>query len=498
MIPAKDIKWQLRLQTWLEVRPYQFPDYTDNVRTTVARSARLRLSDMRIPETDPAWNEVRYRPGANAGTQEKPRNGILVMAKKKEPKGRGAKAKATPKVATPPNKSGKSPTGAASGSAEASIPKSSAKGKERDMGNDRDTEREEGEISEYNTPPRVTKAPGAAKIDRRLPGSRPPVASVPVAATPPKPSPSRPHAAPRTATVAPSPPEKNSAATKNAGVNKSSATKEPEKPVFVAGRAIKLQKPDVESKPAIKKESAATTSTTKSGMKRKKVEEEEEEEDSSDWGYEERRKARQAVSLNKAKRDREAADAVASKVASKKKSKADEPSPAKKAKRDQSPGPSKKEKEKDRSQASNVTSKKRRRSPVYSSSSSEEDDDDDDEPLEKKARTKASITSAQSSKTKSSKSSVSRKRKASLPSDPAELRALYSDTFVEYIAAYSVLCAQKNKLNAMLRRVESEGGVGSDSDGEILSPDELEELSSRHKRLHGELGEMRRAYDSMI
>ena len=497
MIPAKDIKWQLRLQTWLEVRPYQFPDYTDNVRTTVARSARLRLSDMRIPETDPAWNEVRYRPGANAGTQEKPRNGILVMAKKKEPKGRGAKAKATPKVATPPNKSGKSPTGAASGSAEASIPKSSAKGKERDMGNDRDTEREEGEISEYNTPPRVTKAPGAAKIDRRLPGSRPPVASVPVAATPPKPSPSRPHAAPRTATVAPSPPEKNSAATKNAGVNKSSATKEPEKPVFVAGRAIKLQKPDVESKPAIKKESAATTSTTKSGMKRKKVEEEEEE-DSSDWGYEERRKARQAVSLNKAKRDREAADAVASKVASKKKSKADEPSPAKKAKRDQSPGPSKKEKEKDRSQASNVTSKKRRRSPVYSSSSSEEDDDDDDEPLEKKARTKASITSAQSSKTKSSKSSVSRKRKASLPSDPAELRALYSDTFVEYIAAYSVLCAQKNKLNAMLRRVESEGGVGSDSDGEILSPDELEELSSRHKRLHGELGEMRRAYDSMI
>lgn len=489
MIPAKDIKWQLRLTTWLEVRPYQYPDYTDNVRTTVARSARLRLSDMRIPETDPAWAEVRYRPGPNAGAQQKPRNGILVMAEKKAPKRGAAKVKAAPKVTTPVNRSGKSLlSGPASTASGASVLASSSKGKGKDTEKDRDTEKEEGEISDYHTPPRVIKAlrVGAA--------TRSPVTSVPVATPLSKPLPSQPQVAPRAVTGAPLPPSlPTSVATKKAGIISSSAAKESEKPIFVRGRAIKIQKPAVENKKAIKKESASTSTTTKTGTKRKQVEEE------SDWGYEERRRARQAVSLKKARKDSEAVDAVASQVATdtlKRKWKADESSPAKRVRRDQSPAPVKKGKEMDRSEYSDVASKKRRRSPV--SSSSEDDDDDDDVPLLKKAKTKASGTITSGSRNKSSKSSVPRKRKRSLPSNPAELRILYSDTFVEYIAAYSVLYAQRNKLNAMLRRLESEDQSDSDGDVDLLSIGELKELSSRHRQLLEELGEMRRAYDSMV
>ena len=146
-----DLQWQLRMATWLEVRPYQYADYTDTVRTAVARSARLRLHDMRIPKTDPAWDEVRYRPEPNISTLQKPRNGILVP--KKEPKGRGARANA----AAPP--------------------------------------------------------------------SRPSAAAV----------------------LPPSPLGKNSVAIKRAGAINNPASKELKKPIFVVGRAIKVQDPAVES-----------------------------------------------------------------------------------------------------------------------------------------------------------------------------------------------------------------------------------------------------------
>ncbi|KAG6335958.1 hypothetical protein ID866_3134 [Astraeus odoratus] len=53
--------WTLKTQTWVEVRPYEWPKLTEAERTTMARQARLALKALKIPETDPAWDNVRYR-----------------------------------------------------------------------------------------------------------------------------------------------------------------------------------------------------------------------------------------------------------------------------------------------------------------------------------------------------------------------------------------------------------------------------------------------------
>ena len=65
-------------------------------------------------------------------------------------------------------------------------------------------------------------------------------------------------------------------------------------------------------------------------------------------------------------------------------------------------------------------------------------------------------------------------------------------------ASYHVLYAQKNRLNAMLRRIESEDSADSDGDVDMLPLSELKQLSSRLRQLHGELEEMRRVHDTMV
>lgn len=53
--------WTLKTQTWTEVRPYEWPKLTEAERTSMARQARLALKALKIPEADPAWENVRYR-----------------------------------------------------------------------------------------------------------------------------------------------------------------------------------------------------------------------------------------------------------------------------------------------------------------------------------------------------------------------------------------------------------------------------------------------------
>lgn len=64
--------WVLKTTSWLEVRPFQWK-LTEPERLNMARSARLALKNLKIPESDPAWDNVRYRntvvaPSAAAGT----------------------------------------------------------------------------------------------------------------------------------------------------------------------------------------------------------------------------------------------------------------------------------------------------------------------------------------------------------------------------------------------------------------------------------------------
>lgn len=56
--------WVLKPQSWSHVRPFEWPKLTEAERIAMARQARMAFKALKIPESDPAWNNVRYRPTA--------------------------------------------------------------------------------------------------------------------------------------------------------------------------------------------------------------------------------------------------------------------------------------------------------------------------------------------------------------------------------------------------------------------------------------------------
>ncbi|KAF9071126.1 hypothetical protein BDP27DRAFT_1446610 [Rhodocollybia butyracea] len=57
--------WRLKNESWLEVRPYEWPRLSESERTNMARASRRALKALGIPENDPKWEHARYRPPAN-------------------------------------------------------------------------------------------------------------------------------------------------------------------------------------------------------------------------------------------------------------------------------------------------------------------------------------------------------------------------------------------------------------------------------------------------
>ncbi|CAK5281462.1 unnamed protein product [Mycena citricolor] len=82
--------WTLRPEIWKEVRPYEWTGLDDKERMMMARTARLVLSNLQIPETDPLWTHVNYRPEESAlvGKSGGKRgiSGKELKEKKKKPK----------------------------------------------------------------------------------------------------------------------------------------------------------------------------------------------------------------------------------------------------------------------------------------------------------------------------------------------------------------------------------------------------------------------------
>ena len=83
-------KWQLQNETWREVRPYEMEKLEDEERTRLCRQARNVYSRLKIPESDPVWEYVRYRePGSGPGGSGHHRaNGSVDLKRATAPKGK--------------------------------------------------------------------------------------------------------------------------------------------------------------------------------------------------------------------------------------------------------------------------------------------------------------------------------------------------------------------------------------------------------------------------
>ncbi|KAF8906587.1 hypothetical protein CPB84DRAFT_406382 [Gymnopilus junonius] len=63
--------YRLKLSSWKEVRPYEWSTLSEPEQTSIARSARIAFKNLRIPESDPVWNHVRFRtPVATTSTAD--------------------------------------------------------------------------------------------------------------------------------------------------------------------------------------------------------------------------------------------------------------------------------------------------------------------------------------------------------------------------------------------------------------------------------------------
>lgn len=76
--------YRLKTKSWLEVRPYEIPGLSESDRTTMARSAKLALRDLKIPESDPAWSHVQYRNPNVAQGSEAPKRGLTSASAKEK------------------------------------------------------------------------------------------------------------------------------------------------------------------------------------------------------------------------------------------------------------------------------------------------------------------------------------------------------------------------------------------------------------------------------
>ncbi|KAI0684194.1 hypothetical protein BC835DRAFT_1293675 [Cytidiella melzeri] len=61
-------KWLLKQKTWLEVKPFTFPDLSQQERLKLAKKAQSAFQNMGIPESDPRWNDIRPPSGTSSGT----------------------------------------------------------------------------------------------------------------------------------------------------------------------------------------------------------------------------------------------------------------------------------------------------------------------------------------------------------------------------------------------------------------------------------------------
>src|ERR1700761_2970018 len=76
--------WRLKSESWLEVRPFEYPNLNDTERKRMSVHAKIQLRQLKIPENDPRWEHVQNK------SQSAPTIGGNSSIAKKEHDGRGS------------------------------------------------------------------------------------------------------------------------------------------------------------------------------------------------------------------------------------------------------------------------------------------------------------------------------------------------------------------------------------------------------------------------
>ncbi|KAN0091339.1 hypothetical protein V8E55_004905 [Tylopilus felleus] len=485
--------WMLKPQTWTEVRPFEWPKLTEQERVAMARQARLAFKALKIPESDPAWDNVRYRPTATA----------------------------PPPIAA--SSSSKSST-----SAQPETKRSAITTKEAKLKSKQDASRTKGEIQIKDESNKATVArvnaikreeadrsstPSDAgsgtktAASRRLPGSgyqakkspQPSAAQLERSGTPvdgrAAPKPSLPASLPpKPSSVVP--PAGGSQARKTISTMPPKAMKKEDESDRERGKEYERQREreqrereEVEKekrrreKERISKERAASDA-----LKRKMVSQDMDSLDdaSSKSSLSKRRKLDDGSSGASSARAQDAG------LLGSKKTHEPSPVPRIKVKTETSPPQPTTPNQERRSTTASThkserPSKSRRRSPIYTSS---EDEGEIPQPRKRHpSPPPVSDRSLSSDQPSTERTQRHRTTRTTYPpaTDHAALRALYHSQYSNYLKAFGKVVAQKHKIEAILNG-ESEAEM------DIMDLDDLIKLSMEHKSLKTELESIREIY----
>ncbi|KAG6821001.1 hypothetical protein H0H93_008630 [Arthromyces matolae] len=135
-----------------------------------------------------------------------------------------------------------------------------------------------------------------------------------------------------------------------------------------------------------------------------------------------------------------------------------------------------------------VNGKRRRGSPIYTSS-----EDEGESPKVRRIVSKAPSPPPDANRHKARTKGNERVTRP-LPTDHASLRMRYTTTYAQCMNAFTALLAQKTKIDTLLQNGERGLVTDSDGDDELMDAEDLKKLSHNYERLHEELETIRQKF----
>ncbi|KAJ7084292.1 hypothetical protein B0H15DRAFT_888331 [Mycena belliarum] len=494
--PKAPSHWRLKPATWVEVRPYEWSDLTEQEKTAMARTARLTFNNLNIPESDPVWAHVVYRKGADSA---------MVAS------GSGSsKASAANRAAA----KGDAPKrGVSSKEAKEKKAKPKADPKAEILMKDESRPASRPSTSKVDDGTSISAAKAAAS--RKVPGSGFKSSKVP--------SPDSHHPSPPPATNSVSRSGPVDVRMKDRERPRASLPAKPVPPILPPTQdkkpgALRIKKVPKDALPSDRERERDVEGTGKEPLKRKKPSQDVDESDVPSSAPKRRRTdgVVPARDLSLPKKPDTSLVPVSRSLPTKK-----EPSPlppARKSKSEASSLPppprsslpsrptgstsssnpaesrsSSKHSTQTQRTNSSISKRRDRRSPIYTSS------EDEGEIRVSVRREQAPLPTPPATTVHPSKGSRGQQSSGvsrPLPTDRDGLRARYTATYLKYLHTYQQLYAQQTKLESLLNG--RDGSTISDSDGdvEVLSTEDTMKLKTEHKRWERELENIRGVFST--